>query len=173
MPNFINLRMRAEFEKEFSGLDNFFFVDYRGMNSTETVTVRNGLRSESVQFRVIKNSLVEHALGERAVESVRTCLKGPTAICYSLDSDPVSVAKSLTGWAKKVDAMEVKGGVLGEQALSADEVVRLSRVPSREELLSMLVSGIQAPLSGLANCLQGPLTGMARILAAVRDQKEA
>jgi large subunit ribosomal protein L10 len=97
---------------------------------------------------------------------------GPTALAFS--EDPVAGAKLMTEFSDEVASFEVKGGLLdGGRVMGAEEVVALSRLPGREQLLAQLLGAIQAPIAGLATVLNAPLRNLAIVLNQVAEQKQA
>ena len=91
-----------------------------------------------------------------------------------MGGDPAVAAKALNGYATEhPDALTVKGGLLDGADLASADVVRLARLPSREQLLGQLAGGIAAPLSGLAGSLSNLIGGLARSLASLQAQREA
>ena len=98
-------------------------------------------------------------------------LIGPTAIAFGYD-DPVAPAKVLSEFARTTPVLELKGGLLEGKVLDVDAVKALADLPSREELLSQVLRGMQAPIAGLANVLQGTIRNFVYALEAVRKQKE-
>ena len=99
-------------------------------------------------------------------------LTGPTAFAFGYD-DPVASAKVVSGFAKKSKALEIKGGIVEGRVIGAEAVANLVDLPGREELLSMVLRGMQAPIAGLVNVLQGNIRNLVYALEAVRKQKEA
>ncbi len=145
-------------------------TDYRGLTVSEMNDLRTQLREQGVFFRVVKNNLAKRAVEGTDFESLAEHLQGPTAV--ALAEDPVSVAKVFTEFAKDHDDLQIKAGVLSGKALSAPELEALARLPGREQLLTQLAVGLNAPMVKLARTLQAVPASFARALAAVRDQKQ-
>ena len=97
---------------------------------------------------------------------------GPTGIAYSLN-DPISVAKKIFEYAEKNDKFKVKTGVIEGRIYSADKIKALSKLPSRNTLLSMLGGALQAPISKLAMVLNATISQLAYALQALKDKKSA
>ena len=135
--------------------------------------LRGRLRDAETEFTVVKNTLVRRAASATGREALLAYLDGPTAIAW-VSGDPAVAAKALNGYATEhPDALTVKGGLLDGADLASADVVRLARLPSREQLLGQLAGGIAAPLSGLAGSLSNLIGGLARSLAALQAQREA
>lgn len=124
-------------------------VDYRGLNVGEVTELRKQLREAGVEFKVYKNSLTRLAADALELSDLKEALTGPNAIAFS-NEDVVAPAKILNDFAKKHDALEIKAGVIEGAVASQEEVKALAELPSREGLLSMLLSVLQAPIRNLA-----------------------
>ncbi|AZN38438.1 50S ribosomal protein L10 [Paenibacillus albus] len=124
-------------------------ADYRGLNVAQVTELRKQLRAANVEFQVLKNSLVRRATANAELTELDAALAGPTAIAFSKE-DAVAPAKILADFAKKNDALKLKGGVIAGQVFNAEEIKALADLPSREGLLSMLLSVLQAPMRNFA-----------------------
>lgn len=144
-------------------------TDYRGLTVDEMTDLRAQLRENGVFFQVVKNNLVKRAVEGTDLEPLTEHLKGPTAL--ALAEDPVAAAKVLSEFAKDHGDLEIKAGVLDGKALEATEISALAKLPSREQLLTQLAVGLNAPATKLARSLNAVPAKFARALAAVRDQK--
>ena len=136
-------------------------VDYRGLSVEQVTELRRNLRAEGVEFKVLKNNISRRAITEAGYEGLATEFVGPTAVAYSND-DVVAPARVLHTFAKENDALELKAGFIEGEVASHDQVMELATLPSREGLLSMLLSVLQAPMRN-----------MAYALSQVAEQKEA
>jgi len=135
-------------------------VDYRGLTVAEVTELRKQLREAGIEFKVYKNSMVRRAAEAAGLAGLNDALTGPNAIAFSTE-DVVAPAKILNDFAKKHDALELKAGVIEGNIATVEEVKALAELPSREGLLSMLLSVLQAPIRNLALAAK-----------AVADQKE-
>ncbi|CAI8734160.1 MULTISPECIES: 50S ribosomal protein L10 [Bacillus] len=135
-------------------------VDYRGLTVAEATELRKNLREAGVEFKVYKNSLTRRAAESVEMAGLNEFLTGPNAIAFS-NEDVIAPAKVLNDFAKDHEALEIKAGVIEGKLVSLDEVKAIATLPSREGLLSMLLSVLQAPMRGLAIATK-----------AVADQKE-
>lgn len=135
-------------------------VDYRGLNVAQVTELRKQLREAGVEFKVYKNKLAKRATAEVELTELDEQLVGPTAIAFSVN-DAIAPAKIINDFAKKNDALEIKAGVLEGRVVTVEEVKALAELPSREGLLSMLLSVLQAPIRNFALATK-----------AVADQKE-
>ncbi|WMT40557.1 50S ribosomal protein L10 [Paenibacillus sp. D2_2] len=124
-------------------------ADYRGLNVAQVTELRKQLREAGVEFQVLKNTLVRRATAAAELTELDEVLTGPTAIAFSVE-DAIAPAKILNDFAKKNDALKVKGGVVEGRVVGADQIKALAELPSREGLLSMLLSVLQAPVRNFA-----------------------
>ena len=124
-------------------------VDYRGLNVAEVTELRKQLREAGVEFKVYKNTLTRRAAEEAGLADLNESLTGPNAIAFSME-DVIAPAKVINDFAKKHDALEIKAGVIEGNVATVEEVKALAELPSREGLLSMLLSVLQAPIRNFA-----------------------
>lgn len=124
-------------------------ADYRGLNVSQVTQLRKSLREAGVEFQVLKNTLVRRATAEAELTELDEFLTGPTAIAFSKD-DVVAPAKILADFAKKNDKLNLKAGVVEGKVVGVDQIKALADLPSREGLLSMLLSVLQAPVRNFA-----------------------
>ena len=135
-------------------------VDYRGLSVSDLTDLRKNLRDQGIDFKVYKNSMSRRATEAAGLEGLNEYLTGPNAIAFS-NEDVVAPAKILNDFAKKNDKLEIKAGVIEGVIASKEEVKALAELPSRDGLLSMLLSVLQAPMRNFA-----------AITKAVADDKE-
>jgi len=123
-------------------------ADYRGLNVAQVTELRKQLREAGVEFQVLKNSLVSRAADSVELSELNAVLTGPTAVAFGTDA--VAPAKILNDFAKKNDALKIKGGVVEGRVVDMAQIQALANLPSREGLLSMLLSVLQAPMRNVA-----------------------
>ena len=144
--------------------------DYRGLNVAQVTELRRRLREAGVEYKVLKNTMVRFAAREAGIDGLDDILNGPTAVAFGI-SDPVAPAKIISEFAKTNDKLQIKAGVLDKKVLTAENVKALADIPPREVLLSMVLRGMQGPISGLVNVLQGNIRNLAYVLAAIQEKK--
>ena len=150
----------TEVAEQFKNASSVVVVDYLGITVEEATNLRAELRKAGVQFAVIKNSILTRAAKEAGLEGMDDIFKGPSAVAFS-NEDVVAPAKILADFAKKVEALEIKAGVVEGKVSSKEEIEALAKLPNREGLLSMLLSVLQAPVRNTALAFK-----------AVADQKD-
>jgi len=136
-------------------------ADYRGLNVAQVTELRRKLREAGIEFKVLKNTLIRRATANAELTELDSVLTGPTAVAFGKD-DVVAPAKILSEFAKQNDALKIKGGVVEGRVVGFDEIKALADLPSREGLLSMLLSVLQAPVRNFALAVK-----------AVAEKKEA
>ena len=143
-----------------------FVTEYRGMSVPNMADVRNALRPTDSQHVVYKNTLTKRAVADAGIEGLEEHLTGPTALTF-VYGDVAGAAKALRDASKTQPLLVIKGGVLGDAVLSADDVKALADLPSRDVLLAQFAGALQAPLVKTAGLLQALPRNFAYGLAAL------
>ncbi|HEX3629628.1 MAG TPA: 50S ribosomal protein L10 [Candidatus Dormibacteraeota bacterium] len=147
-------------------------ADYRGMTVGQMRELRSKLRDGGIEMVVVKNTLARRAAKAAGYEPLNAELVGPIAMVFA-GEDVSAPARILNEYIRANRKMAIKGGLLEGQVITAESVVELADLPSREILLSRLLGAMQAPLGNLASVLQAPISKLARTLDAVRTQRES
>jgi large subunit ribosomal protein L10 len=158
-----------ELTEQIRSADAIFAVDYRGISVAHAADLRNRLREAQTRFRIVKNSLTERATDQAGADPLKPMLEGPTALAF-VSGDAALAAKALSDAARAFGTLEFKGGVLNGDALTADQIRSIARLPAREVLHGQLVGTIAAPLSGLVRTLNALIAGLAIQLQQVAEQ---
>ena len=162
----------AEVREKFQSSEAVVLTEYRGLNVTDLAVLRNAMRDAGGEYKVYKNSLVRFAAKELDLE-IEELLVGPTAIAFTgtrpdgKDGDPVSVAKALANFSKDNENLVIKGGMLDGKLLTTDEIIALSKIAPREELLAKLAGGMAAPMQQMAGLLKAVPQKFAYALSAL------
>lgn len=138
-----------EVTEKFKTAASVVIVDYRGLTVDEVTKLRKQLRDANVEIRVIKNSILSRAAKAAGLEGLDKVFTGPTAVAFS-NEDVVAPAKIIDEFSKEAKALEIKGGIIEGKVSTLEEVTALAKLPSREGLLSMLLSVLQAPVRNVA-----------------------
>lgn len=149
----------AEVAEKFKTCGSAVVVEYRGLSVADVTDLRRQLRAEEVEFKVYKNSITTRAAEAAGFAELNEHLVGPNAVAFS--SDAVAPSRILAKFAKKHDALVLKGGVVEGKVVGIDTIKELSSLPNRDGMLSMLLS-----------CLQSPVRSFACVVKAVADAKE-
>ena len=158
-----------ELREQLRGTDLVIVTDYRGLTVGQMQTLRRDLRAAGGQFRVAKNTLLRLAAEREDQSDLSSFIDGPTGIAIA-EGDMVTVAKAVTTFAKDADALEVRGGLMNGQGISAAEVAALASLPSREEMLAKMLGSMQAPATNLVGVLSGVARSLAYVLQARSEQ---
>ena len=127
-------------------------VDYRGLTVEQDTQLRKQLREAGIAYKVYKNTMMNFAFKGTDFESLTSYLEGPSAVAISTD-DATAPARILCKFAKAAPALEVKGGVVEGVAYDAKGIENISKIPSREELLSKLLGSLQSPITNFARVM--------------------
>src|SRR5579864_2844622 len=161
----------AEVAKEVAGAQAIVMAENRGLPVAAMTQLRAKARASGVYFRVVKNTLVRRAVAETPFAPLADRMVGPLA--YGIGPDPVALAKVLNDFAKGNEKFVITGGAMPGQVMSAKDIAALAALPSRQELIAMLLGTLQAPLAKLVRTLHAVPSKFVRTLAAVRDAKQA
>lgn len=171
-PRAVKERIVQDLTTRLKETDSIYLTDLTGLDVGEVTELRSRLRAESVECRVIKNTLTRLAVANAGLPDLGETLDGPTALVLS--NDPVAPAKVLVNFGKEhEDRPRIKGGFLTGEIIDAAQAQTLSKLPGRDELLAKTVSGIAAPITGLVFTLSGVLSSLVRTVSAVSQQKAA
>ena len=168
----------AEVRDRLSASDAALLTEYRGLNVGEMAELRRSLRAAGGEYTVYKNTMVRLATAELGLD-LAELLTGPTAIAFvgarddGSAGDAAAVAKALRDFSRANRALILKGGVLNNKVLSAEDLVSLADLPSRDVLLAQLAGGFQAPLVKLAGLLQALPRNFAYGLQALIDTRSS
>ena len=161
----------AEVSAQVSEAQAIILAEYRGLEVGDLTQLRAQARKSGVYLRVLKNTLVRRAVDGTPFSGLANEMVGP--LMFGISTDPVSAAKVLNDFAKTNDKFVIKAGAMPNQVMDAKGVQALATMPGREELLSMLLGTMQAPIAKFVRTLNEVPTSFVRGLAAVRDQKAA
>ncbi len=157
--------------EKFSRARAVLITDFRGLDMSAMNELRSQLRGASVEYRVVKNTLMTRAADGTDMTLLKEHFFGPCAVALSYE-DPVAPAMILMKFSEDNPALEVKAGVVEGQVVDLAGIKRLSKLPPHEVLLTQLVSLMNAPVSGLVMVLSGVLRNFVGVLEAIKRQKE-
>jgi large subunit ribosomal protein L10 len=135
-----------------------------GMSVAQSTELRTKIREAGATYKVAKNRLAKLAIADTDYVGIGDFLTGPTAIATSVD--PVAAAKAVVDFAKTTDKIEIVGGAMGSQVLSADGIKALASMPSLDELRAKLIGLVQAPATKIAQLSTAPAAKLARVFGA-------
>ena len=146
--------------------------DFTGLDVEKISQLRKICRENNVEFRVIKNTLAKRGIEGSPAEGLSQYLEGPTAIAISRE-DENTAARILAKFAEEHQAPKFKAGFVDGNVIDATEVLALSQLPSKEELLAKVLAGIMSPATGLVGVLQGPLRNLVSVLGQIKEAKQS
>jgi large subunit ribosomal protein L10 len=150
-------------------------AEYKGLSVKQMQDLRAEVRKANGSFLVTKNTLLRLALEQTGTTVPRDLLAGQVGTGFALNEVP-ALAKTLSQFAKNQEALVIKGGVLGNDVLSVDQVMALANLPSLDELRAQLVGLIQGPARNLAATVAGGVRQLVNVLDAYaksEDEAEA
>ena len=157
--------------EKFSKAKTALLTDFRGLNMSAISELRSQLRDASVEYQVVKNTLAARASEGTDMSLLKDHFSGPCAVALSYE-DPVAPAKVLTKFSEENKALEIKVGIVDGRVIDLDGIMRLSKLPSEEELLAKLLMTLNAPITGFVTVLGGVLRNFMGVLEAIKCQKE-
>ncbi len=161
----------AELHEKLQRASAAIVTDFKGMKVAEMTVLRDALAAESIEYQVVKNTLMRLASQETGSAVLEPVLKGTCAVAIGY-SDPAVPARILKKFSKTNDKLVIKAGALGRRFLNADEVAALAELPPREELLAKLLGTLNAVPTSLVTVLSGVPRAFVGVLAAIQREKE-
>lgn len=146
-----------------------FAVDYRGLSVKQAVDLRTSLTEADATFTVAKNTLTERAADKAGAEQIKPLLEGPTALTF-VNGDVAVAAKALATFRRLNNVLEFKGGQLGGETLTVDQIESIARLPARDVLFGQFVGVVASPITGVVRGLNALISGLAIQLGAIAEQ---
>jgi len=169
MPKQEKIERVAELKERIEGSDALLLAEYRGLTVSEITELRRSLAEGGTKFQVVKNTLMRRAVNDAGVAELEVLLEGPSAVAF-VQGDPVAAAKSVVDAAKKYPTLELKGGFMDGKMLSSDDAKALSKLESREEMLSKFVGLVKSEMSKAAALFVGAQSKFVSLLEAYKDK---
>lgn len=164
--------MMRDYQQRFESLEGALVVDIRGIEANDNNELRLKLAEQDIKITVIKNTLARKALAGTDLEALTPALDGPSALAYG-GTSVVDVARQIVDWARKIDALDLKGAVLdGEYFDGAEGVKRLSTFPTREEAQARVVQLVLAPAGKLVGAATAPGAKLLGIIKEIEERLE-
>jgi len=158
-----------ELAEGLSGSSAIVVTEYRGLTVQQLQDLRRKLRPRGIDYRVVKNTLFARAADASGRSGIRPLLSGPTAIAVpgkDQKVDEVELARSLVDEMRTFKALKIVGALIGDRTYGPDQVMALSRLPSRQQLQATIVGSLQAPLGNLVGTLRAPFANLVHVIAA-------
>lgn len=161
----------ALLKEELVKIGNALVISFQGLTVEKDYVLRKTLREANLGYRVVKNTLSRRAVEGTPLESLKESFVGMSAIAYS-ETDPVSIAKVLSKFAKENPQIVFKAGVVEGRAINLKDIESLASLPSKEELVSKLLFLLNAPAQRLATVLNAVPRDLAIVINQVAEKKE-
>ncbi|HEY7199966.1 MAG TPA: 50S ribosomal protein L10 [Candidatus Dormibacteraeota bacterium] len=147
-------------------------TDYRGLTVAQLQELRSRLRAQSIEYRVVKNTLARRAAVEAGHEQFQDLLKGPVGIAFGY-AEPGVPARVLGEFTRQTRIrIEIVGGLVEGRVMAGDQVRQTADLPSRDVLIAQLLGTLQSPVSQLVATIQAPVQQLVGLLEAYRDKLE-
>ncbi len=159
-----------QLSEKFTSSSFIGIVSFQGLNSAEMTSLRHELRETDTKFQVIKNTLARRAISGTDLEKLEEHFYGSTAVALN-SQDAVAPAKVLIRFTKDNPKLELKAGLLEGKPLSPEDIKDLSKLQSKEVLISVLLGTLKSPPTALVNVLAGVIKKFYGTLKAIEQQK--
>jgi large subunit ribosomal protein L10 len=150
---------------------NLFVAQFQGMTVAQDTELRQKIRETKSKYRVVKNTLAKKAAQGTPAEGISGSFDGSTSIAYN-SSDPVSLAKALTTYAKTNPLFVFKAGIVEGRVINLADIPSIAAMPSKEELIAKLLFLINSPAQRLAVALNGVARNLAVVMKQAVEQKK-
>jgi len=157
-------------EAAVNGARSIVLSDITGLNVAKVTELRRRCRAEGVDLKVVKNTLAKRGLEKTVAKDLVKYLEGPTAIAISRESEN-GAAKVLAKFASENELPKLKAGFVDGNVIDARGVLALSKLPTKGELVSQLMGGIQGPARNLLSVMQGPARNLASVLKQISEKQ--
>ncbi len=170
----ISREKKTELLKEYKDIlknkQGYFLVRSDNIDTATVTNLKMELKDNNADFKVLKNTIFKIALQDTDQPVEVQDFNGATAVIY-FDQDPTTPAKLVRNVQKESEQMNTKGGVFKGDFLTEEKVMQLAEIPSRDELLGMLVGSMSAPLTGFMNAVTGNVKGLTVALKGISEQE--
>jgi large subunit ribosomal protein L10 len=162
----------AEYREMFAKSLALILTDYRGLPMSGMSALRGKVREASGEFHITKNTLAALALKEAGRPVPDEMFAGPTAMGFVFD-DVAGVAKAIVDFARDSQFVTIKGGLLGDRVLTAQDVEALASLPPLPIVRAQLLGLLSAPASRLAGVVAGGVRQVVNVVKAYADKDSA
>lgn len=170
MPTLEKQKTIEEIRDKLNSASIAILTEFQGINVADVTELRKNLRNAGIDYKVYKNTLIRLAAEQIGITGIEKYLVGTTALAVSQKDDLVAPAKLLKDFSAKHQHLKLKAGVLSNKAISTDDINTLINLPPKEFIISMLLGGMQAPISKFLGVLQAPMRDFVTVLKAIADK---
>jgi large subunit ribosomal protein L10 len=170
MPSEKNIKELERLSDVFSKAKSIYFTGYHGLKVSEITKLRSEFYKADVEYLVAKNTLLKKAALSNNIEGLDIILKGSTAIAVSY-GEPVAPAKVIKAFTKESDLPGVKGILFDGHVLPGSDFKKLAEMPSKDVMLSQLISMLQSPLQKFVSTVHAPMQNVVGVLNSLKEKK--
>ena len=170
MPSEKNIKELERLSDVFSKAKSIYFTEYHGLKVSEITKLRSEFYKADVEYLVAKNTLLKKAAFSNNIEGLDIILKGSTAIAVSY-GEPVAPAKVIKEFTKESDLPGVKGILFDGHVLPGSDFKKLAEMPSKDVMLSQLISMLQSPLQKFVSTVHAPMQNVVGVLNSLKEKK--
>ena len=170
MPSEKNIKELERLSDVFSKAKSIYFTEYHGLKVSEITKLRSEFYKADVEYLVAKNTLLKKAALSNNIEGLDIVLKGSTAIAVSY-GEPVAPAKVIKAFTKESDLPGVKGILFDGHVLPGSDFKKLAEMPSKDVMLSQLISMLQSPLQKFVSTVHAPMQNVVGVLNSLKEKK--
>lgn len=160
-----------ELKSIFAEAGSVVMAEFSGMTVAEMTDLRAKLREQGANIRVVKNRLATIAMKDQPFEGAGVMFKGPVAIAWA--EDMISAPKVAVEFAKDSKAFKIIGGFMGEEIFDTSGIDALSKLPSREELISMAAQRLLSQATNITSALMSPGRSLSGAIATIEEKAAA
>jgi large subunit ribosomal protein L10 len=161
-----------QLHKDFAAAPNALIVGFQGIKVSDDERLRRELRQANLSYRVLKNTVASRPAEGTPRGTIKSSFSTATAVALSKD-DPVTLAKVLSKWAKDSPVFSFRAAIVEGQVIDVKDIEALSKLPSKEELISKVMFLVNSGAQRLAVATAGVARNLAIVIEQVRAQKEA
>ena len=162
--------MQEEYKRKLENINYLFFTGFKNMKSDNMRLIRERLRSKSSNILVVKNSILQRVFEELNMNRLIEHIDGELAVVYGED-DAIAITKQLKELSKDFEGFVVKLGLVEDRIIDSEGIQRLASIPSKEVLISQILSLIKSPLSKMVFVLKGNINSIVNILRQIKEKK--
>jgi len=162
----------AQYEEWANTSRALFVTEYRGMTMKDLDELRRKVREVGGEFHIMKNTLSKLAFANAGLPLPEGYFEGTTAIGFALEDAP-AMAKTMTEFTRQTEFLQLKGGYLDKNPISADDVRALADLPPLPVMRAQLLGTLLAPANQLARILAEPARQLAAVLKAISEKEAA
>lgn len=159
-----------QWRNELTGAADMLFVNVVGLNGHDSTRLRLDLRKKGIHLRVVRNRIVHKVFDELGAAQTGPTFRGSSAVAWG-GAGIVELAKEITGWTKKLQKLQIKGGLVAGQIVDSSGVEQLSKLPAKAELLGRVSMLITASAARVAALIVTPAGKIVAQLHALSDAK--